>query len=196
MNRTILFIALFALCGGVAIASSPARAESGKGLFGFFNRSQSTESAPVHMTPGVEGTASESTAQTLNLGKKAKIAREEDSPVYAEQRRNEKIVAEWSAREAEITNARTAQVMSQVQAQMAYNEKVALQAQAQRIAQIQKNAAAGVATPPAQQTRQVYPQSLPAAAAVTTSVPEAEKPEETKPAKEPRKPRQFFNRIE
>lgn len=196
MIRTFLFIAVVSLCAGAM--SVPAFAESGKGWFGFFNRSKTENSgttAPVHMSPDVAGTSATSDTSPLNLGKKTRSVQTANL-VAEEERRKEQSINEWQERETAITRARVQDSLAKMQAQMAYNEKVALQAQAQKIAQIEKDAIAGIVRMPAQQPQQSYARPIPVVPTVTEPAAEAVDPAAAaKPPRE-RKPRQFFNRTE
>lgn len=216
MIRIILFTAFVAFSlGAVMIPSSPVWAGNEKGFLGFFNRSKGTDdssqspAAPVFMTPGISGASGGSETPALNLGKKPKMARYEDSDVYKPNPAAEKAFADWNANEAAKANASTRDLLAQFNEISKYNEQRARQEQAAIMARTGLGMSAG--EPPAQANPAMVQslrdsarqQSLTGMQTAIGAPPPALNPkpvEEEKPApakaKRERKPNHFFNRTE
>lgn len=216
MIRIFLFTAIFSLCAAAVILPVPsARAEGGKGLSGFFNRSKANDvsnqsGAPVHMSPGVQGSAGPGNDRPVNLGRaKEKAARYEDSPMHKEREQAKNAFREWNENELAERNVQANQVVAQILADTAAAEQRARKQQAEKIAQGAKRISSGM-TPPGvpdqavlEAMRKNNQQSLSTISGGSSLPPEpvaqtAEPNEEPAAAKPKRefKPRHFFNRTE
>lgn len=220
MTRIILptmFLALIAMT--VTVSSSAAWAASEKkGVFGFFNRSSndgSNQGEPIHMQPNVGNSANGEVSKPLNLGKKEKLPRYEDSPIHAERKRAAQAMDNWNKNELAKANASTFELNERMNQERARNKQLSAQQQAQAIAeQAARRQTAGAAPgkPDAaalQAMRAAAAQQASAArqAAGGAAVPPPSSTASSTPAPEPadtgaekpkreRKTRSFFNRIE
>lgn len=215
MIRTVLFAVVLSLgAAAVALPSAPAHAQEKKGLFSFFNRlgnDGSDGSDPVHMTPGTQGAAKGAETKTYGFGKNdhKSTALYENSPINDERARQAKNFDQWNSNELAKANASTQALIAQMKAEQEYNAKVALQQQAQLIAQTGQAMSAG--QPPTganaavvqamrngayaqilSSTQSAAGMTLPAAAVPSASPPPAAVAEE--PQSKAR-PQGLFNRI-
>jgi|GEM_PF-7129446 len=221
MTRIILstmFLALIALT--VTVSSSTAWATSEKkGFMGFFNRSSndgSDQGGPIHMQPNIGGSSNGEVSKPMNLGKKEKLARYEDSPIHAERKRAAQAMDNWNKNELAKANASTVALNARMAEERAYNKQVSAQQQAQAMAaQAARRQSAGTApgkpdatalqamrAAAAQQAASARQAAggaatLPPPSSTTSSAP-APEPADTgaEQPKRERKARSFFNRIE